>query len=1037
MHTPDYIIFAGSLCNGIMFSMSSSSFTSHPLAFPLLLLILLSLLAGSLAYQSPVDDGVAIGWAGDRLFLAYNAGLGQDAVRQGAFYADDLTPDSPTGRSRWTRQHAVVRLPNVGRGVDLQLTLLVQGWPEDVLAVSAAGAETTETTQPHVTVWANGVIVDTFTPSPQWAEYSCIIPASLHNQEPLRIELETSHTFTHTERGKDPRPKGVRLAGVSVAHQMATGAWQQQPTLRQQFQVLVSQVLPPAWGAVGLLLLVVVLWYALLLRLRLSLALAFLLATLAAGLGAAGLALLRLWMGAVLQVSLWLLLVTLLLAWHAPLLRLLRLLLRRYGRGYALHYGLIVAALAGSGYAIGKAATNLQTSLATGSSIARMMFPDSLLIGLLGATLLVLLLLLGREGLPRFVGGVADGLRRPTVGLTVLLLAGGIWLGYEAVIVARLPYVGHADYADNAVVARNIVAGRGWVVDYITQFYQLYAGTTRPQETWPLLQPLWIAPFLAMFGEHAWAVKIPNLLFNALLLLLIFTIGTRLWDRRVGLVAALLTLTSHLFFKLTIYATSDLAFVVFTTAAVYLMQNAECRMQNAGNGQQSAVSSQAQPLPTLQRSNVPTFQRSIVLPLLGSGVLTGLMLLQKPASALIATGMGIWLMLRIIQHQGGRLLPAGISWQRPRSLLQHPLLARMLLWAVPALLIFTPYVVRNLTLFQTPVYSTERYDAWVLGYRGDSSEAWEDIYRVYVPALGGAGVPDRSWILRWGFDHTLDKFITQVEAVRDYLLPAWKGLPQSLAGKDGQIGFLSQNERKNLFSPLGAWLALAGIIAALAARRRLLSLLFLAFAPYTLFLVTYWHANEERYFLMLIPWLALLSAWVLWAVFDRMRAIGDGRWAPLGFVLVGLSVYSIMQFSWPIIASKVEHEPDKWAPDLAAYAWIEQHTPSDAVVMTRNPWQLNWHTSRAAVMIPNTSDYDILMFLARYYDVDYIVFDSLMRVKGDAARVLAPLINPPVAQVGERVDGFKLVYVSPTEQNRVLVYALPRGSVGALKRLER
>jgi hypothetical protein len=415
-------------------------------------------------------------------------------------------------------------------------------------------------------------------------------------------------------------------------------------------------------------------------------------------------------------------------------------------------------------------------------------------------------------------------------------------------------------------------------------------------------------------------------------------------------------------------------------------------------------------------------------------VLTGLMLLQKPASALIATGMGIWLILRIIQHQGGRLLPAGISWQRPRSLLQHPLLARMLLWAVPALLIFTPYVVRNLTLFQTPVYSTERYDAWVLGYRGDSSEAWEDIYRVYVPALGGAGVPDRSWILRWGFDHTLDKFITQVEAVRDYLLPAWQGLPQSLAGKDGQVPFLSQNERKNLFSPLGAWLALAGIIAALAARRRLLSLLFLAFAPYTLFLVTYWHANEERYFLMLIPWLALLSAWVLWAVFDRMRAIGDGRWAPLGFVLVGLSVFSIMQFSWPIIASKVEHEPDKWAPDLAAYTWIEEHTPPDAVVMTRNPWQFNWHTSRAAVMIPNTSDYDILMFLARYYDVDYIVFDSLMRVKGDAARVLAPLINPPVARVGERVDGFKLVYVSPTEHNRVLVYALPTGSIEALER---
>ena len=49
-----------------------------------------------------------------------------------------------------------------------------------------------------------------------------------------------------------------------------------------------------------------------------------------------------------------------------------------------------------------------------------------------------------------------------------------IWVGYEAYVVAGLPYVGHADYADNAVVARNLLAGRGWVVDYVTQFYRLY-----------------------------------------------------------------------------------------------------------------------------------------------------------------------------------------------------------------------------------------------------------------------------------------------------------------------------------------------------------------------------------------------------------------------------------------------------------------------------------------------------------------------------------------------------------------------------------
>src|SRR4029077_12090166 len=97
---------------------------------------------------------------------------------------------------------------------------------------------------------------------------------------------------------------------------------------------------------------------------------------------------------------------------------------------------------------------------------------------------------------------------------------------------------------------------------------------TRPQETWPLLQPVWIVPFFAMFGPTAWAAKIPNLLLTAALALLIYTAGARLWDRRVGLTAALIILTNYLFFRLVIYTTSDLAFTVFAFGAIYLFYRA-------------------------------------------------------------------------------------------------------------------------------------------------------------------------------------------------------------------------------------------------------------------------------------------------------------------------------------------------------------------------------------------------------------------------------------------------------------------------------
>jgi hypothetical protein len=388
---------------------------------------------------------------------------------------------------------------------------------------------------------------------------------------------------------------------------------------------------------------------------------------------------------------------------------------------------------------------------------------------------------------------------------------------------------------------------------------------------------------------------------------------------------------------------------------------------------------------------------------------------------MIAVGLGLWLLTRTLTFDRAGLRRTAVYAGG---------------WALLALLVLSPYLARNMALFGMPVYSTESHDAWVLGYRGNSGEAWNDIYRVFAPELGGPGIPDRSWILRWGFDNTAAKFQTQFDALRDYLLPAWSGVPGALVGEDGRPYFLSRDEEKNLLTPAGAWLSLIGFIAALRTRRRLLGLLALAYTPYVLFLLTYWRTNEERYFLMLMPWLALLAAWIIWAGYDRLAAIGDRRWTPLALILACAAVVSIVQPSWPCIAAKVEVEPRQWAPDVAAYDWIEANTPPDAVMMTRNPWQLNWHTGRPAVMIPNTDDRDMVFLLAEHYSADYLVLETLQRVKGDAARTLAPLIDARTAQPGDVIDGFELVYASPTPDNRVLVYRFPgeRASVQALRR---
>jgi 4-amino-4-deoxy-L-arabinose transferase-like glycosyltransferase len=921
----------------------------------LALLLALALLAGALAYQAPAATDIAVGWLGDRLFLRASEGAG--AADASSFYGDELSPDARSLRSRWTRQEATVGLAGLGAGGDLTLVLRAQGWPADAL--------NRDTRQPLVTVEANGRSIGQFTPSGAWADYPFTIPASARGADSLVLTLRASDTFTRTAAYADDRPKGLRLERVDVRE----GA----PSFTR-----------PAILPLLLLMLAGALWMLALTTLVRRPTLAFVLTIFLISMAALGLALARGWAAALLPWATLAAALALLYAYRASLLGLLGKLVGRYSRGGALNYGLVALAAAWLAYVLIRAGLTLQPPEV---KIFRDTFPDSLLLGLLGMGLLMLVLVLGREGLLRLTNALVRlaGSRRGASAL--LALFGAIWIGYEASIVAALPYVGHADYADNAVVARNLVAGRGWVVDYVTQFYKLYPSVTHAQETWPLLQPVWIAPFFALLGAQSWVAKIPNLIFIALLGVLVYAAGARLWDRRVGLTAAIVVLTSHLFFKLVIYTTTDLAFVVFSFGAIYLLYRATTdhrlpttgyrplgmRIEDRGSRSVDLRSSILDP-----RSSI----RTLWWLLLGSGILTGLMMLQKPGSGvIIAGGMGLWLIAQTWRQNS----PAQSKIQNPKSKIMP-----VVTWALVVLLILSPYVVRNIELFGAPFYSTESRDAWVQAYGQD----WE-IYKVYTPEADlseTGGLPDATWVLRWGFDRTLRKIGDQVVSMRDYLLPPWRGLPLNLS----EVLFGRPDKAPLLFG-MGAWLLLLGALGALRARPRLLSLLLAAFLPYSAFLMLYWHADEERYFVMLMPWLALLAAYTIWRAYARIAAIGDGRWAPIGLALTATALVLIVTPSWPIISEKVQAEPQRYAADIEAYTWLGEwaraHQEPDAVVMTRNPWQFNWHSRLPALMVPHTTSPETFLRLAHYYQVRYLVLDSLQRPPVQVRNMLDALIK--------------------------------------------
>ena len=98
----------------------------------LVLILLLAVLAGALAYQAPATANLYVGWLGDQLFLPTSEGLG--AADNGSWYGDELSDHARSGRSRWTRQSAAITLPNLNPAGELALTIRAQGWAAAIAA---------------------------------------------------------------------------------------------------------------------------------------------------------------------------------------------------------------------------------------------------------------------------------------------------------------------------------------------------------------------------------------------------------------------------------------------------------------------------------------------------------------------------------------------------------------------------------------------------------------------------------------------------------------------------------------------------------------------------------------------------------------------------------------------------------------------------------------------------------------------------------------------------------------------------------------
>jgi hypothetical protein len=106
---------------------------------------------------------------------------------------------------------------------------------------------------------------------------------------------------------------------------------------------------------------------------------------------------------------------------------------------------------------------------------------------------------------------------------------------------------------------------------------------------------------------------------------------------------------------------------------------------------------------------------------------------------------------------------------------------------------------------------------------------------------------------------------------------------------------------------------------------------------------------------------------------------------------------------------------------VGAMEWLKQHSTPQDVVMTRDPWELNWYTGRKAVMVPN-DDLATIERVARRYGATMLQLggpvDGINVRRCPGATGSRPALGG--LYCGEGRPGYELVY----RQGGLTVYRL-------------
>jgi hypothetical protein len=484
----------------------------------------------------------------------------------------------------------------------------------------------------------------------------------------------------------------------------------------------------------------------------------------------------------------------------------------------------------------------------------------------------------------RELAGAARRLGRPpwsTRLATVIFLAAAVVSGYRDLqpnSPVQHRFIGHADRANMAVLARNIAEGTGAVVDMV---WLLRDGgvpgneVTAPEPYWSVYGAAWVAAFFLFLGASQQSMVLAGVVAKVLVAGL-----TAVWTRRLTRqVFPALAVAIVLLFSPRMSGTVDGLSDIYLTLAMLVGGTALCY--------------------ACVRGGAGAF--------FSAGLSCGLAIGVKPTGLLLCgaiIGFGLLLRERHRWRAAYVFLALGIAvGLAPLAWHNHSAFGRLISPANG--LVVKAAAIRWLTgNHNLAFYGPEPYEFTDSQLEALRHERPRALLVGYIQRMADGEI-------------VLEPLLVLMPLSVILVFWRWRRPPAPEA------------DANQLFAAFVLMMLAGGLALS-------------PFAPY-----------EPRYWNFLVPLSTALAFWTL-------RQI----WPPLAPLMGAyLLLTTLGQLDPP-------RQPRRIPP---VYQKIERSVPRNSVLLTRDPWEVAFHTRRRAVALPYTADATVLLSVARRYRAEYLV----------------------------------------------------------------